>query len=115
MLAEHFPETAAAQPELLAHHYTEAGEHGIAVAYWQRAGQRALPHSANQELIAHLRRGLTLLTRLPATPTRLQQKLDLLVALGPALIATKGYGDPEAEGVYARVRELCEHLGDTRS
>ena len=33
-----FPETAETQPELLAHHYTEAGRHAQAIPYWQQAG-----------------------------------------------------------------------------
>src|SRR5262245_34161224 len=49
VLAEHFPETAETQPELLAHHYTEAGLTAQALPYWQRAGQRALGRSANLE------------------------------------------------------------------
>lgn len=70
------------QPELLAHHYTAAGQDEDAVGYWQRAGQRVLQQSANQETISHLKQGLTLLTRrLPETPARRQQDLDLQVHL----------------------------------
>src|SRR5262249_41029216 len=36
------PETVEAQPELLAHHYSEAGLVTQAVGYWQKAGQRAV-------------------------------------------------------------------------
>ena len=53
----HFPELCETQPELLAHHYTEAGVMGQAIPYWQRAGQRALERSAHAEAIAHLRKG----------------------------------------------------------
>ena len=41
-LEAQFPETVATQPELVAHHYTEAGCYAQAVGYWQQAGQRAL-------------------------------------------------------------------------
>src|SRR5262249_41761031 len=60
VLAERFPETVETQPELLAHHYTEAGLSAPAVAYWQRAGQRAVQRSAHVEAVAHLRQGLAL-------------------------------------------------------
>jgi predicted ATPase len=113
VLAERFPETAEVQPELLAHHYTEAGQHEAAINYWQRAGQRALQRSAHVEAIAHLRQGLAMLTRLPETPEHLQQELDLQVALGNASRATKGNGAPDVERAYARVRELCGQIGDT--
>ena len=85
-----FPEVVETQPELLAHHYTEAGQHEVAISYWQRAGQCALQRWAYVEAIAHLRQGLALLTTLPETPARCQQELDLQVALGLALVATKG-------------------------
>jgi adenylate cyclase len=35
------------------------------------------------------------------------------VALGGPLIASKGYGAPEVERVYARAQELCRQLGDS--
>jgi predicted ATPase len=113
LLERQFPEMVETQPELLAHHYTEAGQHEAAIGYWQRAGQHALQHSAYVEAIAHLRQGLAVLTLLPETPERRQRELDLQVALGPALIATKGYAAPDVERTYARAQELCQRLGDT--
>src|SRR6266568_8665655 len=61
-LEAQFPETVETQPELLAHHYTEAGLSESAVGYWQRAGQRANAHSANAEALSHLTKGLAVLT-----------------------------------------------------
>jgi predicted ATPase/class 3 adenylate cyclase len=113
VLAAQFPETIETQPELLAHHYTGAGLTEQAIPYWQLAGQRALQRSAHLEAVAHLTQGLALLTTLPETPARRQQELDLQVALGPALIATKGHGAPDTERAHARARALCEQLGDT--
>jgi len=52
-----FPETTATQPELLAHHYTEANLIEQAVLYWHKAGQRASERSAHAEALAHLRQG----------------------------------------------------------
>ncbi len=54
VLEEQFAETAETQPELLAHHYTEAGCHKEAAGYWRRAGERASAQSAYVEAIAHL-------------------------------------------------------------
>ena len=53
-LAEQFSATGEASPELLAHHYTEAGMVAEAVPRWLDAGQRALHASAYVEAIAHL-------------------------------------------------------------
>jgi hypothetical protein len=113
VLEAHFPQTAAAQPELLAYHYTEAGQAEAAVPYWQHAGQRALQRSAYAEAIAHLRQGLAVLATLPETLAHLHQELDLQVALGAALMATQGYAAPEVERTHARARALCQQLGDT--
>ena len=95
VLEAQFPETAEAQPELLAHHYTEAGLTEQAVHYWHQAGQRAIERSAHVEAISHLRQGLALLQTLPETPQRLQREVDMHIALGASLIATKGYAAPE--------------------
>ncbi len=113
ILAERLPETAEMQPELLAHHYTEAGLHEQAIPYWQRAGRLACERSANLESIQHLTMGLKLLAALPETPARAQQELDLQLVLGSALTATKGFGAPETWHVYARARELCQQVGET--
>jgi predicted ATPase len=113
VLEAQFPETAEAEPELLAHHYTEAGLSPQAVRYWQRAGQQALARSANVEAVSHCTRGLAVLQHLPESPARLQQELDLQTALGPALMATKGFAALEVEQVYTRARTLCRHLGAT--
>jgi hypothetical protein len=82
LLAERFPETAETQPELLAHHYTEAGLAAQAIPYWLQAGQRAIQRSAHAEAIAHLSKGLEVLKTLPDTPDRVEQELSLQVALG---------------------------------
>src|SRR5678816_584522 len=54
VLETRFPDTAQTQPELVAHHYTEASLNAHAVPYWQRAGQRASERSAYMDAIAHL-------------------------------------------------------------
>jgi predicted ATPase len=113
VLAEQFAETTETQPELLAHHYTEAGLIGQAIPYWQKAGQRAIQRSAHVEAISHLTKGLELLKTLPDTPERTQQELTLQLALGTPLIATKGYKALEVEKACARALELCRQLGET--
>lgn len=113
VLEERFPETKDAQPELLAHHYTEAGLIPQALPYWQAAGRRAVRHSAHVEASSHFTRGLELLTTLPATPERVRQELELQISLGTQLIVTKGYAALDVERCYARARELCGQIGET--
>jgi predicted ATPase len=112
VLEAQFPETAETQPELLAHHCTEAGLTGQSVAYWYKAGQRAIERSAHMEAINHLTKGLELLKTLPETPQRLQREVDMHIALGASLTATKGYAAPEVEQTYRYARQLCQHLED---
>ncbi|HEX9870902.1 MAG TPA: adenylate cyclase, partial [Candidatus Tectomicrobia bacterium] len=113
LLEARFPEVIETQPELVAHHYTEAGRDEVAIDYWQRAGRRALARSAHQEALVHLTQGLTLLRTLPETPERLQQELDLQAPFAQSLLSLKGMGHPEVEQAYGRARELCQQIGDT--
>ena len=113
VLESRFPETVETQPELLAHHYTEAGLSAQAIPYWQTAGQRAAQRSAHQEAVGHLTTGVEVLQTLPDTPERTQQDLRLHVALGVSLMAVKGRAAPEVERVYTRARALCQQVGDT--
>ena len=99
------------QPELLAHHFTEAALLPQAIDYWTKAGQRSMAHSANAEAASHLRRGLDLLAALPDTPERAGQELGMLIPLGTALIATQGYAAPEVGPIFERARALCEKIG----
>jgi len=110
VLEAQFPETAEAEPELLAHHCTEAGLIAQAVGYWQKAGQSAVQRSAHAEAIVHLRQGLELLKMLPETPQRAQRELNMHIALGASLLAVKGYGAPEVGQTYTSARQLCQSL-----
>jgi class 3 adenylate cyclase/predicted ATPase len=113
VLEAQFPETAETQPELLGHHYTEAGLGEQAIGYWQRAGQQASDRSAYLEAISHFTTGIELLKTLPETPAHTQQALTLYSALGAALQVTKGHGAPEVEQAYTKARTLCQQVGET--
>jgi class 3 adenylate cyclase/predicted ATPase len=111
-LTSRFPQMAATQPEVIAHHFTEAGRDVEAITYWRRAGRRALERSANAEAVAHVTRALQLLVGLPETPERDQQELLLQTILGPALMATEGYASPRVSRAFARAHALCERVDD---
>ena len=113
VMKDQFPTQVESEPELLAHHYTEAGLVEQAIGYWQRAGQRASERSAYQETLSHLRTGLRLLQSLPETLARHQQELPLQLALGAASLVVRGHGAAEVEAAYTRARVLCQQLGDT--
>jgi predicted ATPase len=113
VLSDQFAEIAEAQPEILAHHYTEAGLGGRAIPYWQTAGQRAVERSAHIEAISHLTRGLELLNTLSDSPERAREELILQTTLSHALTPTRGWADPSVGKTYARCLELCQQTGDS--
>jgi TOMM system kinase/cyclase fusion protein len=113
VLEARFPEIAETQPELLAHHFGEAGLSEQAVNYWHKAGERAVERSANVEAISHLTKGVQVLQTLPDTLERTEKELAVQTALGSALMALKGQGAPEVEPIYTRARQLCQRVGDT--
>jgi len=112
LLREKLPDTVEAQPELLAHHYSEAGNHELAARYWRAAGRRAAERSANVESISHLQRGLTSVRALANTRPRKRMELELLMELGPALITTMGYGAKEVKETYVLAKKFCDQVGD---
>jgi predicted ATPase len=112
ILEHDFPERAENQPEVLAFHYQEAGNHQLAIRCWFESGQRALAHSANVEAIANFRKALRLLNALPETPERIKQEIDIQLALGIPLIAVQGYASAETREAFSRARTLCMRLGN---
>ena len=107
-LQERFPEEAETEPEILAHHFTQAGVVEAAVDHWLKAGQIAAGRSACKEAIAQLSKGLDLLKQLPDNLDRCRRELDLQVALGGALAVAQGRAAASTGRAFARARELCD-------
>jgi predicted ATPase len=112
LFEERFNDIVATHPELVAHHYTEAGNPERAVHYWRRAGERARGQSANLEAIAYLTKGIALLHELPDNEERARRELSLQISLGQAIIVAKGHGAAGVGAAYVRALSLCERLGD---
>ena len=110
-LIERLNDTAEHQPEVIAHHFSEAGLYDQAAVYWRQAGELALRRSAMAEAIAHLRRGIDDLRKSAAEESKAKNELELQLALGAALIASKGYAAPETGETYERTVELCDLAG----
>ena len=104
---------ANAEPEAIAHHFTEAGLDDLAIEWWGKAGDQALRRSAFQEAIAHLGKAIAMADKAgetsrpaPDRTSAVSQRLPQLhVAYGNALIAARGYGAPETAKAFARARE----------
>ncbi|WP_284736154.1 adenylate/guanylate cyclase domain-containing protein [Dongia deserti] len=113
-LERRFPSTAESQPELLAHHYDQAGALRPAISYWLRAGEHAARRSAHVEAIAHLRRGLALVDGLTEAAERARTELDLQTALGASLMMTLGFAAPEAGEAFDRAYRLAGQIGEVK-
>lgn len=106
------PQLMNAQPELIAHHYTEAEMHAEAMGCWQKAGQLALQRSAIPEAIAHLNKAVEHSTKLEPGPASLGGELMAQTFLGLANMQRWGYGHPDVEKAFTRARDLCKVMGD---
>jgi class 3 adenylate cyclase/predicted ATPase len=107
------PGATGRSAELLAHHFTQAGEVDAAWRAWQRAGELAVARSALLEAADHFASALRLLESLPDTPELAQQALNLQVLFGQVLAATKGYGASEVTQAFGRARDLASKRGGT--
>jgi tetratricopeptide (TPR) repeat protein len=85
ILRDQFAATAAAEPELLAHHFTQAGLTEAAIEWWGKAGQRSLARSALLEGAEQLKRALDQIATLPATPALRREEIKMQLAFGNAL------------------------------
>ena len=111
-LEKRFPDVVETRPEIVALHYGEAVMADKAITYWHLAGKMSATKSAMREATAQLRRGLALVEALSDLREQAERELDLQMALGPALYATKISNHPEIGRTYARAWELCRQVGD---
>jgi class 3 adenylate cyclase/predicted ATPase/ribosomal protein L40E len=114
-LEDGFPEVADTQPEILAHHYTEAALPETAVTWWGRAGDLAIRRSADTEAVRHFSRAIELLQREPESRERDESELAMRIKLSGPLIATRGYVTPELAENYSNAWQLCSKLKEERS
>jgi class 3 adenylate cyclase/tetratricopeptide (TPR) repeat protein len=112
-MVSQFASESAAQPEYVAMQFTEAGELGDAVRWWQSAGRRAFSRAAYAEAAVHFTKGLALLTSTPGSGERDQRELELQVELGYALIPLRGWAASETATAFTRAGELSRAIGET--
>ncbi len=109
-----------AEPEAIAHHFTQAGLDDLAIEWWGKAGDQALRRSAFQEAIAHLGKAIAMADKAGETSRRatgglaaVSQRLPQLhVAYGNALFAARGYWAPETTQAFGRARESASRDKD---
>jgi predicted ATPase len=109
------PERAVAEPEVIAHHFNEAGLDDLAIEWWGKAGDQALRRSAFQEAIAHLGKAIALADKTaggasergPREAATSSQRQKLQTDYGHAVMCSKGYAANEANAAFARTAELA--------
>jgi tetratricopeptide (TPR) repeat protein len=115
-LRDNFTAVAATEPEVLAHHFTQAGLDDAAIEWWGKAGDQALRRSAFKEATAHLSKAIEMADKMAqtahATTTQGGDRLRLQISYGNALISARGYGAQETTAAFARARELVAQAED---
>ena len=110
-LCEKFAGVVEAQPELVAHHFTQAGLTEPAIEYWGKAGDLALRRSAFKEAIAHLDKAIKMREAVASVgengKDKTGGKLKLQVAYANATLGLHGYTAPETSAAFARARETA--------
>ena len=116
ILRDQFAAIAAAEPEVLAHHFTQAGLNDAAIEWWGKAGDQALRRSAFKEATAHLGKAIEMADKMAqaahVTATQGGDRLRLQISYGNALISARGYGAQETTAAFARARELVAQAED---
>ena len=93
--------------------FESARDFARSAEFFQIAAERAAGVFANQEAAALARKGLEMIAKLPPSPEKTQKELALQITLGPVLVSTKGFANPEVEQTYMRARKLCAEQGQT--
>src|SRR5215468_3810818 len=112
VLEARFPDLAETQPELLAHHYSQAGLIAPALDQWQAAAERAVQRTAYVEAIHSIDQALAQLAQLPLDEARDRRELELQTMKLSPLQPVKGYSSPELDAASGRALTLCRSLGD---
>ena len=110
LLEERWPETRDAAPELLAYHYNSAEQFRVAAPLWLRAGEIAIQRFALPEAITHLRTGMSALSKLRPSKARDRMEISLRTALGPALVAHRGWAHAEVSQTLEPAWRLAQSL-----
>jgi tetratricopeptide (TPR) repeat protein len=113
-IEERFPALKEAHPELLARHWSEAGETERAIAEWSRAGKSAEARSAFSEALESYRQATALLKLLPESPERELRELELAQSIVRTLLFSARYTGPETTQAIEHAAVLAEKSGNLK-
>jgi predicted ATPase len=111
ILRDRFADRAATEPEVLAHHFTQAGLTDDAIEWWSKAGDQALRRSAFEEAIAHLGKAIEMADKAgESAPRAADRRLKLQTSLGQAVMWGRGFASEESKAAFLRARELASEV-----
>jgi tetratricopeptide (TPR) repeat protein len=120
VLRDRFATTAAAEPEALAYHFTQAGLTEAALEWWGKAGDQALRRSAFHEAIAHLGKAIEMADKAGSAPSpgaapeaAASQLLKLQATYGQAIMYSRGFASEDAKMAFTRAQELAAKVDNT--
>ena len=118
VVRDRFDDTAAAEPEILAHHFTQAGMTEAAIEWWGKAGDQALRRSAFQEAISHLGKAIEMADKVEGAPRSapaagtLDKRLKLQTSYGHALAMFRGFSSDETKAAFLRAQQMLGGIED---
>ena len=110
-LEQEFHDVVQTQPEIIAYHYTEAGNYEKALHYWYDAGKKSAARSAHNEAVSHLKQGLKQIPNIDNPMLRNKSELLLQTSLANSLRAIEGWSTESVKHAYTRALQLCKETG----
>ena len=114
VLEKDFADRVANEPELLAHHYTQAGNLTQAIPLWREAGSWRREEWPSRRRLAISKKGLALIEQLPPSSERDELELSIREPLNGAWIGLRGWAAPEVGDNAAAILQLAKSQGDSR-
>ena len=108
------PETVANKPELLAHHYTQAGLADQAISFRLKAARNAAARLAYAEAKANLDLASELLEEIPVGEARDKYEIVVCIERGELMRRSIGYASPESGDAFKRAEEILERQPNLR-
>ncbi len=115
ILQRRLKESRGGEPELIAHHFSDAGQHAEACRYWHAAADLASSRSANVESVASLNRALEDAAQIAEHEAQLQIRLETYLMLGTNYLIQEGPMSSSAGPALTEARTLAlETCSDER-
>jgi predicted ATPase/class 3 adenylate cyclase len=114
------PERAAGEPEVIAHHFAQAGLEDLAIEWWGKAGEQALRRSAFQEATAHLGKAIEMADKAAGVVSQSgremtaasSQRMKLQSDYSRAVWWSRGFSAEETKAAFDRAAELAATSDD---